>query len=388
MAEATVKEYYTPADRWLDILTKKYPNIWAEMKKFRENLPFEVRKHEDWACLRDLPEWAEMPTLMPAYVLNTTKSQALIDGAKSAFECNHNHPHYGPSYINIQNMFAEELMSISSMYLWRKTKGVYRFSPELYEELTKQEIDSDLHMEAFFQMPAWAVYIETPGLKFAGRDMEGFIAHIDYALDHNKPNDRHTDLQLVIFLKGVYQPVLIALPFGSGTVKDALERLDDVDKQSLKDNYKQFPGANIVFKETAMEERLATYVPMLNLLMYLCSEEPDVERHDQPSGYNYRKEKGSIPKEHRLWDVGARISHVIRKYREEEKEEGKRGGRGDSGHTVRPHVRCAHWHKYWVGPRDEVFPKRKIIVKWLPPIPVNLRWQDELPVNIKIVEKQ
>ena len=58
MAEVTVKEYYTPADRWLDILTKKYPNIWAEMKKFRENLPFEVRKHEDWACLRDLPEWA------------------------------------------------------------------------------------------------------------------------------------------------------------------------------------------------------------------------------------------------------------------------------------------------------------------------------------------
>ena len=377
---------YTPADKWLAYLNKKYPNIWAEVKKFRESLPYEARKHEDWACLKDLPEWAEMPTALPVFALEATKSQALINAAESEFDCDHRHPHYHPTFESMHGMFIEELMSISSMYLWRKTKGVYRFSPELYNELTKQEIDNDLHMDSFRQMPAWAVYIETPGMKFAGIDMEGFIAHIDCALSQLHPEDRHTDLQLAIFLKNINQPVMMALPFGNGTVQDALKRMDEVDLQAIEETKKDFPEATVVNIKATMEARLRTYVPMLNLLMYLCSEEPDVEQPEQPAEYHNKKEKGSMPKEPRIWDVGVRISHVIRKYREEEQEENKRGER-ETGYTVRPHIRSAHWHKFWTGPRDEVYPKRKIIVKWLPPIPVNVRWQDELPVNIRIVDK-
>lgn len=380
MKELTDQEYYTPADRWLNILNKKYQNIWSEMKKFRENLPFEARKHENMECFRDIPEWAEMPTLTTIYVIHSTKNQAIIDGAKSAFECNHNHPHYGPSYANIQTMYAEEIMSLSSMYLWRKTKGVYRFSDELYKELTRQEMDGDLHMESFFHLPEQAVYIETPGLKFAGSDMEGFIAHLDYSLNPVRPHDRHTDLQLAIFIKEVNQPVMIALPFGNGTVIDALKRLDKVDQES-------YEGANVIIKGKNMEERLKTFVPMLNLLMYLCSEEPDMEKQARPSGNRNRKERrNDTTNIHQVWDVGIRISNVIRKYRTNRSEE-KGIGKEESGHSVRPHIRSAHWHKYWVGPRDETYPRRQIIVKWLPPIPVNVRWQDDLPVNVKIIGK-
>ncbi|EMO24671.1 hypothetical protein LEP1GSC170_1243 [Leptospira interrogans serovar Bataviae str. HAI135] len=32
-----------------------------------------------------------------------------------------------------------------------------------------------------------------------------------------------------------------------------------------------------------------------------------------------------------------------------------------------PHIRRAHWHHFWAGSNEE----RKLILRWLPPIPVN-----------------
>jgi hypothetical protein len=222
-------------------------------------------------------------------------------------------------------------------------------------------------------------------MMFYEYEMDGFIAHVDYAIDPAKPNNSHTDLQLALFIKGVDQPCMMALPFGEGTVKDAIARLNEVDKQALNDKAKLFHGMPVSIKERTLDESLKVYVPMLNLLMYLCSEEPDMERSIQPTRYNYKQGKGNTPKEPRIWEVGVRISHVIRKYRDEEVKEIRESGNSGSGIAKRPHIRSAHWHTYWIGPRKGVFPDRKTIVKWLPPIPVGINWHDELPVSIKIV---
>lgn len=45
------------------------------------------------------------------------------------------------------------------------------------------------------------------------------------------------------------------------------------------------------------------------------------------------------------------------------------------------HIRRAHWHSYWVGSVDD----KKINVKWLPPIAVNLD-DDALPAVVRKVE--
>lgn len=50
-----------------------------------------------------------------------------------------------------------------------------------------------------------------------------------------------------------------------------------------------------------------------------------------------------------------------------------------------PHVRAAHWHTFWVGPRSATFPDRKPIIRWLPPIPIGMDWRRELPTNIHMV---
>lgn len=90
--------------------------------------------------------------------------------------------------------------------------------------------------------------------------------------------------------------------------------------------------------------------------------------------------------EPRVWDVGVRISNVIRRYKNEnsgyQRNENAEPGFHASPH---PHVRAAHWHTYWTGPRDAKFPERKPIVKWIPPIPIGMDWKHELPTNIKVI---
>lgn len=52
--------------------------------------------------------------------------------------------------------------------------------------------------------------------------------------------------------------------------------------------------------------------------------------------------------------------------------------------SPRPHVRRAHWHHFGTDPRDG---ERKLVVKWLPPIPVNYDPGDDLPTVIQFVRK-
>ncbi len=58
------------------------------------------------------------------------------------------------------------------------------------------------------------------------------------------------------------------------------------------------------------------------------------------------------------------------------------GGSGE-GRTMRPHVRRAHWHTFLTGPRSG---EQTPILKWLPPIPINVDNPGELPVVVRDVE--
>ena len=37
------------------------------------------------------------------------------------------------------------------------------------------------------------------------------------------------------------------------------------------------------------------------------------------------------------------------------------------------------------GPRDAVFPLRKPVMRWIPPLPIGMDWKRELPTNIRVV---
>src|SRR5690606_18860768 len=75
------------------------------------------------------------------------------------------------------------------------------------------------------------------------------------------------------------------------------------------------------------------------------------------------------------WVIGSRIGGAIRRYRDGEDQGGTHAG-------PRPHVRRAHWHHFWTGPRTGT---RRLVLHWLPPIPVGIAG-GELPVTVHPVQ--
>lgn len=104
------------------------------------------------------------------------------------------------------------------------------------------------------------------------------------------------------------------------------------------------------------------YEAMCNLTAYISAVNADINLEYEPPSL---KELGNKKKKRsaaRIYSVGARIGAELRKYHSYA-DSGER-----NGWTVAPHMRRAHWHRFWVGPKSG---ERKLVAKWLAPIFVN-----------------
>jgi hypothetical protein len=63
------------------------------------------------------------------------------------------------------------------------------------------------------------------------------------------------------------------------------------------------------------------------------------------------------------------------------KDTSEEAGRGPG---VRPHIRRAHWHHYWIGPRAAPAEERELVVRWLPPILVNVEEESEDGLSVVV----
>src|SRR5690606_5625752 len=110
--------------------------------------------------------------------------------------------------------------------------------------------------------------------------------------------------------------------------------------------------------------------PILNLLLYICSESAEIGRSEQRPvrAEAVRTKRGArfFPAEKiSVWDVGLRLGARLRT------ASAPSVPQGGTHAAPRPHIRRAHWHGYWTGPRTSGA-ERSFHYKWMPPIPVNL----------------
>jgi hypothetical protein len=120
--------------------------------------------------------------------------------------------------------------------------------------------------------------------------------------------------------------------------------------------------------------------PLVSLVLYLCSIGSDVRDGTgsnrvpmRPEPTKTKRGQRLFPAEkHATWEVGCRIGAALRRAREQEDSESAEKGSGDKVKAgPRPHIRRAHWHSYWLGPRKDR-KKQQILTRWLPPIPVKV----------------
>lgn len=256
----------------------------------------------------------------------------------------------------------------SAVNTWRVSRGIYRFDPTLAGELVDQEL-AEFPTEVLKSLPEWCVYIETPFLDKTA----GFFAH----LDTGKQGDE-AELRLLLLRKegftGYHFPMCIGMNIDQSirlADQRLLEESDDV-------YYYHDP-----LSEEEIEEFKHKVKPLFNLLLYLCSVNAEYFTKRRPRREVLPNGQAKQAKASSYWKMGYRIGATIRAYQNGQGlEQYDVLERNHTLHSARehnapsPHVRRAHWHSFWTGPRDG---ERELVVKWLPPIPVNVGMDAMLP---------
>lgn len=251
---------------------------------------------------------------------------------------------------------AEGVSVLSAIGTWRYSQGIYRFDAGLLTALADTDISGDLPSELFRRLPEWCVYIETPGLSWFDLDLHGFWVHLEWDFNH-----QHEELRFVLNTdQGL---VLQPLHLGKWSVEEAIDRTLAFSTANAKSDsvLRNFLALESLIKNSLVEE----LKPLISILLYLCSDEPDFDplRMPQamPSRPVLRKGKRSLylytPEKARVFPVGNRVGPLLRNAIEAQV----------SGRTVKTHLRRGHWHGFWKGPRKGV---HNFIYHWIAPLVV------------------
>lgn len=278
---------------------------------------------------------------------------------------------------NDPNLAAEEAEhspAIAALAAWRQTQGIYRLDPDLAEALWQTPVDGQIPVGVLDRLPEWCVYVETPGRTIMGEQLHGFYAHLDRETGRNPtvPVPRNElrfmfDTDAGLLADGV--------DLSRGTLAEGLDALT----AEVEANAKAF-GLGRVDNLRALMPSARDVAPILSTLLYLCSEAAEVRDRKggdrQPTGHKPPKRTPNAPT---IWETGYRLGAALRHAREARSSEAL----GGSHASPRPHVRRAHWHSFWIGPRDG---ERRVVLKWLPPIAVNVESPDGLVPTVRRVD--
>src|SRR5690606_18313581 len=141
---------------------------------------------------------------------------------------------------------------------------------------------------------------------------------------------------------------------------------------------------------TAPGQMVPYVIPLVSLVLYLCSTAAEYIGDRRPANPRPTKTKRGLrffpPDQPTVWHTGFRIGAALRRA-ENERRLSDAGGEIRERRSPRPHVRRAHWHAYWTGPRSDP-EKRRVVLHWLPPIPVNVGDIDDINPTIRSVKIQ
>lgn len=253
--------------------------------------------------------------------------------------------HYRPEEAGMKSLqFLDQTRRLAAVGTWRYAKGVYRFNEELLWALIRTLLPETIPMRVLRRLPDWCPYLQLPE---GEGSLYGYYCYLDY--------DEHSGARELHIVQdddsGYWLTVALELTEGV-SIQESLFSHDD--KYNAKDR----------------QNFVKVIQPVLSMLMYLCQDEPEVDDSREPGASPHRvypkKVKGGKrlfePLRVRTWDVGDELGQAI-----------SATAPGRMGARKSPHLRRAHWHGYWTGPRSG---ERTFVYRWIPPIAVavdNLR---------------
>lgn len=238
---------------------------------------------------------------------------------------------------------------------WRTTQTIYRFDETLLNLLSTADPDIRLPCEALLMLPEWCVYVETPGHSFRNQPLRGFFAHCEWDV---RP-DHGAELRLLLdYADDELTP--IALPLHHETIRASIMSVVGILGQQVAEDI----------------------APLISMLLYICSTAADLGAHRplRPTPKNTKRGARLFPPNLPTEiTAGAIIGASLRAAQAvDQPTEPSPGGQRTS---PRPHWRRWHWHSFWVGTGEN----RRLDLRWIPPIPVNVKNAEPLPAVIRPV---
>lgn len=309
----------------LEGASKMYPNAWKMIDPYRAARGTEL---PDW------PDWCFLPMAAWYNIVADDAGSAAVPPAR-----------------------IPDVARLAALGAWRYSQGIYRLDPDLYQAVIHTPPTDSIPNEALLHFPEWCLYVETPGLSWFDRPLYGFFAHLEY-----DTKQHHTELRLLFDGEELLAPFPLHLNGGS-LLESVNQSLDVALRQAKAVGFSHSGYAkqkNVMAAEITNEIR-----PIISLLLYVLSNAVDWPDRQRPSNPEPKKTRRRgfrlFPADHpRVWNLGTTVGEKIRDYRDRSHKDGYR---------LKPHIRRAHWHGFWKGPRDG---EREYFLKWLPPIPVGV----------------
>lgn len=229
---------------------------------------------------------------------------------------------------------------------WRTCRHVYRFDRALSRELRATPLPDSMPLDALAMLPYPIVYVDAP-LPAIGFDAVGAFAWLDHATDGTP-----TLCTVLVLDDGCHQDNILSLT--ADNLGDAVDKCVRYDLNFAGVDLGTLIGCD--YAESARR----MYAAVLNHLLYIASDAQDQEIEYRPStGARKQRRNQSSSTIHAVGTVtgralgAARVAYVG-------------GSSGDGTRSVRPHVRAAHYHHYWTGPRADPA-ARQLVVHWIAP---------------------
>ena len=185
-----------------------------------------------------------------------------------------------------------QLVLIETLCTWQCSRGIYQFSPHLYDQLMQAPLSTRPSSD-FWNLPEYGVYTVTPGL--LNGFIDGFWAHLRYFPDEDSS-------ELLITLNTRSGPHLLRLSIGDHAINQAVEDSD----------YHALTAADDC--GVAIDDGFRLCV---NLVAHLCLQDTliddPLEPGAKPARAPERRVRGQLvlprPDHDRHWRVGYQPSH-------------------------------------------------------------------------------
>lgn len=305
--------------RHLAAMTAKYPGVWSLYDAARTELS------DLW------PEWV--------YCWTAVAYRVVAPGSGD--------------YLPLEA--HREAERVAALAAWGATKGIYRIDPTVLDHLLAAPVDR-IPSESLLRLPEWGIYVEFPN-----HGMKGFFAFLDGLVE--TPTNLHIVVDCDHGPEERLVPLMIRLTDDLGEAVREGFAFNSAHAHAPRQFVEQLRDAGASQVPSAEEFYQQLVTPLLSVLLYLCSEEPEIEKERGPASVGTpRLEPRSRPERAlelpTVWKTGFKLGKELRKVEASPHQ----------GGTVRPHMRRAHWHSYRVGKG-----RNRVELRWIVPTPVGFK---------------